>query len=85
MTEPDTLSRDIRALAELQRLAWSQLASPTLTLFDRREIRNRIRQSEVELRAFLKLRAERPLHPEPPVEVAARQIARPNFRLFAGI
>ena len=36
MTEPDVLSRDIDALKALQRDAWRELASPSLTMFDRR-------------------------------------------------
>ena len=49
MTEPDDLGREINALKALQRDAWRELASPTLTIFDRREIRNRVKQSEPEL------------------------------------
>ena len=59
MTEPDVLSRDIDALMAEQQDAWRELASPTLTTFDRREIRNRIRQGEIELRDCLKTRTER--------------------------
>jgi hypothetical protein len=82
MTETDILSRDIQALQQLQRVAWSQLASPTLTNFDRREIRNRIRQSAAELKYYLQMRSERisfPLQGEPD----AGQRAKPTFRLLA--
>ena len=82
MTDPDLLSRDIHALKELQRVAWGQLASPSLTNFDRREIRNRIRQSEIDLRTYLKMRSERtglPMRPVPEPDYRAR----PKFRLLA--
>jgi hypothetical protein len=59
MTEPDALIIEIDTLKAAQREAWRELASPALTTFDRREIRNRIRQSEVELRASLQLMSER--------------------------
>src|ERR1700732_3495065 len=58
MTEPDVLSRDIDALKDQQRDACRELASPSLTVFDRREIRNRIRQSETELRTYLIMMSE---------------------------
>jgi len=82
MTDTDILSRDIHALKELQRVAWAQLASPSLTNFDRREIRNRIRQSEVDLRNYLTMRSERTGLPMRPVPEASYR-ARPDFRLIA--
>ena len=44
MTEPDNLGQKIHALQQWQRAAWQQLADPMLTTFDRREIRNQIKQ-----------------------------------------
>src|SRR4029077_11299054 len=82
MTEPDVLSRDIDALKELQRDAWRELASPTLTIFDRREIRNRVRQSEAELRSHLTLMSERLRFRPRPVEVVIDSLANLNFRLL---
>jgi hypothetical protein len=84
MTDPDILSRDIHALKELQRVAWGQLASPNLTAFDQRELRNRIRQSEAELRTYLKMRSERARFSMQPVQDAGRRVAKPSFRLLAG-
>ena len=82
MTDSDDLSRDIHALKELQRVAWSQLADPSLTTFDRREIRNRIRHSEADLRTYLKMRSERARFPAPP-QNAGYHRAKPEFRLLA--
>jgi hypothetical protein len=84
MTEPDVLSRDINALKELQRVAWRELASPTLTMFDRREIRNRIKQSEIELRTYLKMMTERLRFRVRPAENVGDSLAELNFRLLAG-
>lgn len=82
MTAPDGLSRDIEALKALQREAWRELASPALTTFDRREIRNRIRQSEVELRASLQIMSERlRFRPRPQQEVGDSP-AKFNFRIL---
>ena len=84
MTDSDILSRDIHALQELQRVAWSQLASPSLTMFDRREIRNRIRQSEDELKTYLKMKSERARFPVYTSQDSGyRRVARPSFRLLA--
>ncbi|HET7885795.1 MAG TPA: hypothetical protein VFL62_06185 [Bradyrhizobium sp.] len=82
MIETDVLSNEIAARMAEQRNAWRELASPELTQFDRRELRNRIRQGEVELREFLKMRGERlrfrPRVVEPPVD----SLADIGFRLF---
>jgi len=82
MTEPDVLSRDIAALKEMQRHAWWELTSPGLTLFDRREIRNRIRQSELDLRDYLTMRTERLRFRPRPAELAGDSLASINFRLL---
>jgi hypothetical protein len=82
MAEPDVLSRDIDALKQLQRDAWRELAGPSLTTFDRREIRNRIRQSEVELRTHLTMMSERLCFRPLPVEVVGDSLASLEFRLL---
>lgn len=82
MTEPDVLSNEITALMVQQRDAWRELASPSLTQFDRRELRNRIKQSEVELRDFLKMRSEQLRFTPRPVEPVIDSLANIGFRLF---
>jgi hypothetical protein len=82
MTEPDVLSSEIGALMAQQREAWRELASPTLTQFDRRELRNRIKQSEVDLRDYLKLRTERLRFQPRPVETTGNSLGSIGFRLF---
>jgi hypothetical protein len=82
MTEPDVLSRDIDSLKALQRNAWRELASPSLTVFDRREVRNRIRQSEAALRDNLQMMAERLRFRPRPVEVSVDSLANLSFRFL---
>ena len=82
MIEADVLSIEIAALMTQQREAWRQLAVPSLTAFDRREIRNRIRQGEVDLREHLRVRTERLCFQPRPVETPTDSLASFNFRLF---
>jgi hypothetical protein len=82
MIELDVLSRQIDALMTEQRAAWRELAVPSLTAFDRREIRNRIRQSALELREHLKVRTERLSFQPRPVEPPTDSLANIGFRLF---
>ena len=84
MIDLDVLGGEIDALMAQQREAWRELASPSLTSFDRREIRNRIRQGEVELRDYLKMQADR-LRFRPrlvPAEATVDSLANIQFRLF---
>ena len=55
----ETLDQDVRALKEWVRGAWGQLADPSLTSFDRREMRNYMKDAEIALNAGLKRIAER--------------------------
>ena len=45
MSEPDFLSRKIGELKDWQTVAWRRIADPSVTRFERREIRNHIKQS----------------------------------------
>jgi hypothetical protein len=53
MTEPDILSRKIVELKEWQRMAWRRVADRSVTDFERREIRNHIKESDEHLRYYL--------------------------------
>ncbi len=60
MTELEVLEREVGGLKELLRVAWSDLANPSLTAFERREARNQIKQLTAELRRYLQtVEAER--------------------------
>jgi hypothetical protein len=82
MIELDILNGEIEALMVEQREAWRELARHTLTAFDRRELRNRIRQGEVELRDHLQVRTDRLRFRPRPVETPADSFANIEFRLF---
>lgn len=78
----DTLERDVQALKEWLRHAWSYLAHPSLTRFERQEIRNQIKQTDAELKKCLQLiaaqnQARRRSLPEP-----VRSTPRPDFRIL---
>jgi hypothetical protein len=83
MTAPDDLLRTVDGLKELLRVAWSKLADPLLTPFDRREARNQIRQHSAELRRYLQAVEARRVrerslerHPDPAP-------TKPELRLLA--
>jgi hypothetical protein len=55
----DTLDQDIRALKDWLRSAWRSLASPSITPFERREIRNYMKEADAALRSGLQKVAAR--------------------------
>jgi hypothetical protein len=59
MIEPDILSQKIRELSDWQNLAWRRIADPSVTSFERREIRNHLKESDTELRRYLAMISER--------------------------
>jgi hypothetical protein len=59
MIEPDTLNHKIRELKEWQTVAWRRIADSSVTTFERREIRNQLKQCDVELRRCLVMTSER--------------------------
>jgi hypothetical protein len=59
MSENLNLDHDVPALKEFLQGAWRFLADPSSTRFDRREIRNRMREADVALRMGLKSIASR--------------------------
>jgi hypothetical protein len=83
MTDPDVLDYKIHELKEVQRVAWRQLADSSLTTFERREVRNQIRQSSNELKQYLQMVAERVRFRVRPADEIADGFGRPNFRLLA--
>jgi hypothetical protein len=55
----ETLDEDLRALKEWLRRAWRCLADPSLTSFERRELRNYVKEADGALRAGYKRIVER--------------------------
>jgi hypothetical protein len=83
MTEPDILSRKIHELKEWQRVDWRRVADLLLTAFERREIRNHIKESDGELRRCLAMMSERLRFQSRAVEDAGNSLVQLKFRLLA--
>jgi hypothetical protein len=83
MTEPDTLSLKITELKEWQRMAWRRIADPAVTPFERREIRNHVKESDEELRRCLQMMSNRLRFQARKVEDVGDSFANLKFRLFA--
>jgi hypothetical protein len=83
MTEPDFLGRKIHELKEWQRVAWRRVADPLLTAFERREIRNHIKESDGEQRRYLAMMSERLRFQARAVEDVGDSLVKINFRLLA--
>jgi hypothetical protein len=83
MTGPDILSCKIHELKEWQRVAWRRIADPLLTAFERREIRNHIKESGEELRRCLAMMSERLRFQSRAVEDAGDSLLQLKFRLLA--
>ena len=82
MTEPDPLSRKIDALKEWQTIAWRRIADPLATAYERREIRNHMKECDAELRRCLQTMSERVrFHPRS-VEGVGNSLANLQFRLL---
>jgi hypothetical protein len=82
MTDANALDRKVNELKEIQRVAWRQLADPSLTTFERREARNQIRLSNNELRQYLEMMSERLRFRMRSAEEIAGGFERPNLRLL---
>jgi hypothetical protein len=82
MTEADLLNRKIDELKQWQMVAWRRIADPLLTPFERREIRNHIKESDLALRHCLTMMSERlRFHPRSVANVG-NTLAKLNFRLI---
>lgn len=55
----DTLDHDVDALKQWLRSAWRYLADPSLTVFERRELRNYMKEADAALRAGLRRTLDR--------------------------
>jgi hypothetical protein len=83
VTEPDLLSRKIEDLKDWQTLAWRRIADPLITTFERREIRNHLKESDAELRRCLGMVADRFRFQARPPETVGNCLADIKFRIFA--
>jgi len=83
MSEPDILDNKIRELKEWQRVAWRRIADRSVTPFERREIRNHIKESDEALRHYLQLTSEHLQREVRTVENTDDSLANIDFRILA--
>lgn len=83
MTDLEVLDRSIFELKEWLNGAWRHLANPSLTKFERRELRNEMNRCNVELRRCLELvRAERADRRKRSAADQRSQVIQVDFRLI---
>jgi len=82
MTEPEIQNH----IATLQRWlagAWRRLGDPALTLFDKRELRNQMKQADLALRQCLALSVELKSARKKHGAADVRAFAKPDLRFLA--
>jgi len=79
MTED--LDRDVDALREWISGAWRQLADSSLTVFDRREVRNTMKEAEIALRIALK-RMEQRRRTQRQAHISVSDVRSIDFRIL---
>ena len=77
----ETLEEDLSALSGWIRGAWRNLADPSLTSFDRRELRNYMKDAEIALHAGLKRISDRETARRE-AERAVSSVRRLDFRIL---
>jgi hypothetical protein len=82
MTERE-IQHHITSLQRWLAGAWRRLGDPALTMFDKRELRNQMKQADAALRRCLALSSELKSAPKPPASAAGRTIAKPDLRFLA--
>ena len=81
----DALEQDVQALKEWLRSAWHQLAQPSMTRFDRQELRNYMKEAEIALRkGFGKLVAEERLKLEV-YNTGSSKLTVPDLRILRSL
>ena len=82
MPGADTLDEDVHALKLWLSAAWRQLGDPSLTRFDRRELRNQMKESDAELRVCMQKVLERDRKREQESQVTGKIFQKPAFRFL---
>jgi hypothetical protein len=80
MTEPE-IQQHIATLQRWLAGAWRRLGDPALTPFDKRELRNQMKQADVSLRQCLALLSERKAQRTKAAD--GRTFAKPDLRFLA--
>lgn len=82
MTELEVLESNIDALKKLLRVAWRDFANPSLPPFERRELRDQIKQYSVDLRRYLQLMEAERRRPRSQFLVG-QGFVKPSLRILA--
>lgn len=82
MTEPE-IRNNIATLQRWLADAWRRLGDPTLTPFDKRELRNQMKQADVALRRCLALSVELKSSKATGGKADVRAFAKPDLRFLA--
>lgn len=78
----DSLDQDVQALKEWLRSAWRYLAEPSITRFERQELRNYMKEADAALRAGLEKIAARDKARKEGYEAPHRRLARSDFHIL---
>ena len=82
MTEPE-IRNHIATLQTWLAEAWRRLGDPSLTLFDKRELRNQMKQADAALRRCLALSVELNSARQHKGAADVRAFAKPDLRFLA--
>jgi hypothetical protein len=82
MTEPEILDQ-IHTLQRWLKTAWRRLGDPALTTFERRELRNQMKEADAALRQYLVLSSELKSAQWRKGRAEIRTFARPDLRFLA--
>jgi hypothetical protein len=82
MTEPE-IQQHIATLQRWMAGAWRRLGDPSLTPFDKRELRNQMKQADASLRRCLALSVELKSAQRPNGKADVRAFAKPDLRFLA--
>jgi hypothetical protein len=81
----DAIEQDVQALKEWLRSAWHRLAQPSMTRFDRQELRNYMKEAEIALRKGVgKLVAEERVKLEI-YNTGSSTLTGPDLRILRGL
>jgi hypothetical protein len=82
MGEPE-IQNQIATLQRWLAAAWRRLADPALTAFDKRELRNQMKQADLALRQCLALASELKSAQQTKGKADARTFTKPGLRFLA--
>ena len=81
MSEPE-IQNQIATLQRWLAAAWRRLGDPALTPFDKRELRNQMKQADVALREYLALSSELKFAQRTKGKADARTFTKPGLRFL---